>query len=70
MVAFEAVAEVIGEVRIQECVRHHPQELEPELLGINTGSERGGTDQIGEDSCVVLAQWTSCEAVTSLTGHG
>ena len=70
MIALEAVAQVIGQVRIEQGVRHHPQQVHREVLDVGTGGNGRGADQIGEHAGVVLAQRASGEAIAALNPGG
>jgi len=70
MIALEAITEVIGQMRIEQRIRHHPQQVDGKELRIGSGRESGGAGQVGEHTGVVLAQRAIGETVAALCRGG
>ena len=47
MIALETVAQVVGQVRVEQGVGHHPQDVVAEVLRVGAGGNAGGGGDIG-----------------------
>jgi len=56
MIALETVAQVVGQVRVEQGVGHQPQDVVTEMLDIGSGGHGRGRSDIGQDPRVVFTE--------------
>ncbi|MCY1223537.1 hypothetical protein D9M72_356660 [compost metagenome] len=52
----ETQAQVVGQVRVEQGVGDHPEDVEAEMLDVGAGGDAGGDGHIGQYPRVVLTQ--------------
>ena len=56
VVALEAAAEIVRQMRVEQGVGHHPQNVVGEVPDIGAGGDAGGRGYIGQYARIVFAQ--------------
>ena len=56
MIALETVAQVVGQVRVEQGVGHQPQDVVTEMVDIGSGGHGRGRSDIGQDPRVVFTE--------------
>ncbi|MNY38297.1 hypothetical protein D3C86_1729160 [compost metagenome] len=70
MITLEVLAQVVGQMRVEQGIGHHPQNVVAEMPGVGAGSDARGHGDIGQCARVVFAQRWRRQGVEPVLGNG